>query len=146
MVAILWSDIEAEFIGYMGPALSARPEAYAADVMVRNRVPRELKLPDGSTKEPWPTSGRLVVVRDDGGPTTQDVRADARLGIKVWAPTEAECSDLANLVVALVRGWRSPTVRRTDPSRPYSVTEESARPAQYFTAELMIRGRQLPAA
>lgn len=140
MVAILWSDIEAEFIGYMGPALSARPEAYADGVAVRNRVPNE------SSTQPWPTSGRLVVVRDDGGSTTQDVRADARLGIKVWAPTEAECSDLANLVVALVRAWRSPTVRRTQPTRPYSVTEESARPARYFTAELMIRGRQLPAA
>lgn len=140
MVAILWSDIEAEFIGYMGPALSARPEAYADGVAVRNRVPNE------STSQPWPTSKRLVVVRDDGGPTTQDVRATARLGVRVFGADEAETSDLANLVVALVRGWRSPVVRRTEPTRPYSVTEESARPAQYFTAELMIRGRQLPAA
>lgn len=140
MVAIVWSDIEAEFIGYMGPALIARPEAFTADVMVRNRVPNE------SATQPWPTSGRLIVVRDDGGPTTQDVRATARLGVRVWAPTEAETSDLANLVVALVRGWRSPVVRRTEPTRPYSVTEESRRPAMYFTAELMIRGRALPAA
>lgn len=140
MVAILWSDIETEFIGYMGPALDARPEAFTADVAVRNRVPNE------STTQPWPTSGRLIVIRDDGGPTTQDVRATARLGVRVWAPTEAECSDLANLVVALVRGWRSPVVRRTQPTRPYSVTEESRRPAMYFTAELMIRGRALPAA
>jgi hypothetical protein len=140
MVAILYADIEAEFIGYMASALDARPEAYALDVAVRNRVPNE------STTQPWPTSGRLVVVRDDGGPMTQDVRATARLGVRVWAPTEAECSDLANLVVALVRGWRSPVVRRTEPSRPYSVTEESRRPAAYFTAELMIRGRALPGA
>lgn len=140
MVAILWSDIEAEFIGYMSPALSARPEAYAANVAVRGRVP------DESNDDEWPTSGRLVVVRDDGGPTTQDVRATARLGVRVWGANEAETSDLANLVVALVRGWRSPTVRRTEPTRPYSVTEESARPAHYFTAEITIRGRALPAA
>lgn len=140
MVAILWPDIEAEFIGYMGPALAARPEAHAADVAVRNRVP------DESNDDEWPESGRLVVVRDDGGQTTPDVRATALLGIRVWGATEAETSDLANLVVALVRGWRSPTVRRSQPSRPYSVPEESARPAHYFTAELMIRGRQLPAA
>jgi hypothetical protein len=140
MVAILHADIEAEFIDYMAPALDGRPEAYATDVAVRNRVPNE------SSTQAWPSSGRLVVVRDDGGPMTQDVRATARLGVRVWAPTEAETSDLANLVVALVRGWRSPVVRRTEPTRPYSVTEESRRPAMYFTAELMIRGRALPAA
>lgn len=140
MVAILYADIEAEFIGYLASALPPRPEAYAANVAVRNRVPNE------STSQPWPASGRLVVVRDDGGPTTQDVRATARIGVRVWAPTEAECSDLTNLVVALVRGWRSPVVRRTEPTRPYSVTEESRRPAAYFTAELMIRGRALPGA
>ena len=140
MVAILHADIEAEFIGYMASALQSRPEAYASDVRVSNRVPNE------SSTQPWPTSGRLVVVRDDGGPMTQDVRATARLGVRVWAPSEAETSDLANLVAALVRGWRSPVVRRTEPTRPYSVTEESSRPAQYFTAELMIRGRALPAA
>lgn len=140
MPAIVWPDVEAEFIAYMAPALQARLEAYAADVVVRNRVP------DESATNPWPTSGRLVVVRDDGGPATQDVRAAARLGVRVWAPTEAETSDLANLVAALVRGWRSPTVRRTEPSRPFSVPEESQRPAAYFTAELTIRGRALPAA
>lgn len=147
MVAILHVDVEAEFIGYMAPALQARPEAYASDVVVRNRVPDERD--DG---EPWPSSGRLVVVRFDGGPTTQDVRATPRIGVRVWGASadgkgsEMDTSDLANLVVALVRDWRSPAVRRTEPTLPYSVTEESARPAQYFTAELMIRGRQLPAA
>lgn len=140
MVAVVHADIEAEFIGYMTSALPARPEAYASGVMVRNRVPVE------TTADPWPASGRLVVVRDDGGPTTQDVRATARLGVRIWAPTEAETADLAHLVAALVRGWRSPVVRRTEPSRPLSVTEESRRPAAYLTAELLIRGRALPTA
>lgn len=146
MVAILHADIEAEFIGYMASALQSRPEAYAANVRVSNKVPNE------STSQPWPASGRLVVVRDDGGPMTQDVRATARIGVRIWGHNdvgddhESPTSDLANLVAALVGGWRSPTVRRTEPTRPYSVTEESARPAHYFTAELMIRGRALPAA
>lgn len=140
MVAILWSDIEAEFIGYIGPALDERPEAYAADVMVRNTVP------DETVDDPWPTSLRLVVVRNDGGPTTRDVRANPRLGIQVWGSSEEETSDLANLLVALVGGWRSPAVRSTNPSLPFWVTEESRRPKQYFPAELMIRGRALPGA
>lgn len=138
MAAILWSDIEAEFVAHFTAELAARPEPHAAGVMVRARVPEEVP------GDPWPASGRLVVVRDDGGPTTQDVRATARLGVRVWAPTEAETNALANLLVALVRGWRSPVVRRTEPNRPFSVTEESSRPAAYFTAELLIRGRALP--
>lgn len=138
MPAILWPDVEAEFYGYMAAALAARSEPYADAVRVSNRVPRE------TASDPWPTSGRLVVVRDDGGPTTEDVRATARLGVRVWAEDEAAASDLANLCVALVRAWRSATVRRAIPSRPYSVTETSGRPAQFFTAELTIRGRALP--
>jgi hypothetical protein len=140
MVAILHADIEAEFIGYMVSALQERPEAYAANVRVSNRVPNE------SSTQPWPASGRLVVVRYDGGPRTPDVRATARIGVRVWAEDEATTSDLANLVSALVGAWRSPVVRVSNPTLPTSVTEESSRPAQYFTAELMIRGRQLPAA
>lgn len=135
MVVILHVDIEAEFIGYMTSALQARPEAYAAGVTVRNRVPTE------AASEPWPASKRLIVVRDDGGPTTGDVRATARLGVRVWGSTEAETTDLALLASALVGAWRSPTVRASRPTRPYSVTEESGRPARYFTAELTIRGR-----
>lgn len=140
MVAILWPDIEAEFITDMSALLVARPEPFTTDVMVRNQVPNE------STTQPWPTSKRLVVVRNDGGPTTRDVRANPRLGVQVWGASKEETADLANLLVALVGGWRSPTVRRTDPSLPFWVTEESARPKQYFPVELMIRGRQLPAA
>lgn len=140
MVAIVWPDIEAAFIAYMGPALSARPEPYADAVRVSNRVPGE------TTTQPWPASGRLVVVRYDGGPTTQDVRATARIGVRVWAPSEAEVSDLANLCVALVRDWLDDVVKVSRPSLPYSVTETSGRPAQFFTAELTIRGRDLSAA
>lgn len=136
MVVILHADVEAEFIGYLTSALQARPEPYASQVSVRNRVPDERA---GGT--PWPASGRLIVVRDDGGPTTPDIRATARIGVRVWGPTEAETADLALLASALVGAWRSPTVRASRPTRPYSVIEESGRAARYFTAELMIRGR-----
>lgn len=140
MVAILWSDIEAEFIGYMGPALSSRPEAYADGVAVRNRVPNE------SATQPWPTSGRLIVVRDDGGPTKWWGQAVARLGVRVWAADEGETSDLANLMVALIGGWRDEVVRWSSTTRPYDVTEQSGRPCMYFTSDLLIRGQKLPAA
>lgn len=139
MPTILFPDMEAAFIGYMGPALSARPELYAANVAVRNRVPNE------SATQPWPTSKRLVVVRDDGGPT-RIVRGIARLGIRVWAESAETTSDLANLVMALVGGWSTDPVRIASVNRPYDVTEASGRPCMYATAELTIRGRGLPAA
>lgn len=145
MPAIVWPDMEMLAIQYLHPALQARPEPYAADVTVRNTVPSE-KVVNGVPQDPWPASGRLVVVRYDGGPTTPDVRATARLGVRVWGSDEAEASDLANLAVALVRGWNDRTVKASRPTLPYSVTEDSGRPAQYFTAELTIRGRALPAA
>lgn len=137
MAAILFPDVEAEFIAYMAPALAARPEPYAANVAVRNRVPDERTVP-------WPTSKRLVVVRDDGGPTRM-VRGIARIGVRVWASSESEVSDLANLVAALVGGWHHGDVRGADATRPFSVTEDSGRPAQYFTAEVVVIGRALPA-
>lgn len=137
MPAVIFADMEAEFIAYMKAALAARDEPHAAGVAVRQRVPDE-------SGDAWPSSKRLVVVRDDGGPVLGDVRAVARLGVQVWAADEAETSDLANLVMALVGGWRSTSVRRVTPSRPYSVTEPNGRPSQYFTAELLIRGRGLP--
>lgn len=139
MPAILFPDVEAAFVGYMAPALAARPEPHAANVAVRNRVPSE------RAGDLWPTSGRLVVVRDDGGPTNS-IRGVARIGVRVWAPSETEVSDLANLVAALVGGWDDDVVRAPKVTRPYSVTEASERPAMYFTAELVVRGRGLPAA
>lgn len=140
MVAILHADIEAEFIGYMKSALQARPEAYASDVRVSNQVPNE------SSTQAWPTSGRLVVVRDDGGPAKWWGQAAARLGVRVWAADEAEASDLANLVAALIGDWRDEVVRWSSTTRPHDVTEQSGRPCMYFTSELLIHGRKLPAA
>lgn len=136
MPAVLFPDVEAAFIGAIGAALAARPEPHAQNVAVRNKVPADTA---------WPTSKRLVVVRDDGGPTSS-IRGVARIGVRVWAPSEAEANDLANLVAALVRGWHDVDVRGATAYNPFSVTEESARPCQYFTAELVVIGRKLPAA
>ncbi len=144
MPAIEFPDVEELAIEFLRPALAARTEPFTAAVMVRNEVPTE-KVVNGVPQDPWPTSKRLVVVRDDGGPTFW-VRGIARLGVQVWAPSKGEASDLANLCMALVGGWSDGVVRTTNPSRPFSVTEVSGRPKQYFSAELIIRGRGLPAA
>ena len=135
MPGIVHVDVEAWLIGYLKAALTTRAESYAASVTVRNKVPTE------QTGDPWPASKRLVVVRDDGGQSLGDVRAFARVGLQVWGASESETCALANLVSALMGASEGAgPVRRSSASRPYSVTEISARPKQYVTAELIIRG------
>lgn len=135
MAGVIHPDVEAFLIGHLSAALVARAESYAASVRVSNKVPSE------QPGDPWPTSKRLVVIRDDGGPALGDVRALVRLGISVWAATDAETSDLANLTSALVGACEGyGPVRRSEAARPYDVTETSGRPCHYFTAELVVRG------
>lgn len=128
---ILFPDVEAHTITYLRDALAARPEAYTSGVWVGNLLPQVR-----------PT--RAVLVRDDGGPTLGDVRAVARLGINVYAATEPDVSDLANLVSALVGGMAdgAPVVKAST-TRPYSVTDDAGTPHHYFTAELWVRGTNL---
>lgn len=135
MAGVIHVDLEAFLVGYLSAALTARSESFTASVRVSNRVPSE------QPGDLWPTSKRLVVIRDDGGQSLGDVRAIARIGIRVWAATDAETSDLANLVSALVGASEGfGPVRRSEAARPYDVTEQSGRPCQYFTAELVVRG------
>lgn len=129
--AIIWPDVEAAVISALSTALTARAEPFAADVTVTRTVP-----------DPRPE--RLVVVRDDGGPALGDVRALVRLGVNVWAATDEDAADLANLVVALVQALPdgAPVIRSV-PSRPYAIADPSGQPLRYFTAELVIRGTGL---
>lgn len=128
MAGILFPDLEAWLIGYLRGALSGRSEEYASSVWVGNLLPRD-------------HTGRAVLVRDDGGQHLGDVRGVARIGVNVWANSQAEVSDLANLTSALIGRCAdgTPVVRATQ-TRPYSVTDDGGRPRMYFTAELIVRG------
>lgn len=135
MAGVIHVDLEAFLVGYLSGRLAARSEPFAASVRVSNKVPSE------QTGNPWPSSKRLVVIRDDGGSSLGDVRAVARLGVRVWGADDGETADLANLVSALVGSSENAgPIRRAEASRPYDVTEASGRPCHYFTAEMVIRG------
>jgi len=135
MAGVIHADLEAFLIGYLSDALDARAETFAASVRVSNRAPSE------QPGDLWPTSKRLVVIRDDGGNALGDVRAIARLGVRVWGANAGETSDLANLVSALIGSTEGAgPIRRSEANRPFDVTEASTRPCQYFTAELVVRG------
>jgi hypothetical protein len=131
MAGVIFPDIEAHLIGYLKAALGSRSEEYASSVWVGNQVPAERR-------------NRMVTVRDDGGPVVGDVRAVARLGVNVWGGSQAEASDLANLVSALVGASAdgAPVLKATT-TRPYSVADDAGQAHQYFTAELIVRGTSL---
>jgi hypothetical protein len=131
MPGIVWPDVEAAFRTYMLAALAARPEPITDNVFVGNTLPAVRPQ-------------RAVIVRDDGGPVLGDVRAVARLGIRVWAAKAADAHDLAALVAALVTLWPDgkPVVRATT-SRAYPLPDESGQASRYFTAEVVVRGVNL---
>lgn len=131
MPAIVWPDVEAEVTTFLRDQLAARPESFASGVLVTREVP--------ATR-----AARMVVVRDDGGPALGDVRAVARIGVRVWGSTYSETTDLANLVVALIASMPDgKPVVRADVTRPYALADESGQPLRYCTAELVVRGVSL---
>jgi len=128
-VGIIWPDVEAITTTYLTTALAARDEPHTAGVHV------------GATKLPGKT--RQVIVRDDGGDPIGDIRATARLGVNVWAPTEDEAAALAALVTALLNAWPDgKPVLRVNARRAFPVADKAA-PLRYLTAELVVRGTTL---
>lgn len=128
---IVFPDVEAWAVGYLRSALAARAESYAQNVVVGTRVPA-------------PRADRMVVVRRDGGPRLDLVREAARLAVRVWAGTEADCADLAALVRGLL--WAAPgdgpVVKVDDLAGPSPVEDESGQPLRFFTVEITTRGAE----
>lgn len=96
-----------------------------------------------STRVPNPRPITFVAVRRDGGTAQSVVTETARLGIRCWAATDEDASDLSLLVRALLMA--SPgegpvrSVNRGASSAPSYLTEESGQPLRFFTVELVIR-------
>lgn len=88
---------------------------------------------------------REVIVRRDGGPEGFIV-AVQRFGIRVFATTEKNASDLADESSAYIRDLRfsGPALKITTTS-PFPVEDPSGVPCRYFTAEISIRGEKFPA-
>lgn len=131
---IVFPDVELWAANYLRTSLAARPESFASDVHVGISVPS-------------PRTDRMVIVRRDGGPRLDTTREAARLGVRVWATTDQEATDLARLVRALL--WMSPdgdpVCRVTDLAGPSSVPDESGQPLRFFSMELVVRGVPLDA-
>lgn len=131
---ILFPDVELLTTGLLRTVLAGRPESYAANVLVSNKVPTTRR-------------DRMVIVRRDGG-RASGVLDDARVGIRVWGRTEQEAADLARLVLALC--WALPAeddahelVRFTHESGPTPVPDESGQPLRYIVGTFRTRGSAL---
>lgn len=133
MPAIVLPDVKTVVLDHIRTALAASDEPYASSVTVKGDLP-----------DPRPT--RAVTVRADGGNRLADVRGVARLGINVWASSNVDATDLANLVSAIVSGMEGVgPVRYARASLPSEVEDSSRQPLRYITAELIVRGESLQA-
>jgi hypothetical protein len=123
----IFDDVELWACTYLRGKLTARPEAYTTGVVVSNAVP---------TTRP----ARLVTVRRDGGPKVNPLTEAARVGVNVWAATEADATNLARLTRAILSGaaGQGPVRRVTETSGPSPIPDVV--PRRYFIAELLIHG------
>lgn len=122
-----FDDTELWLTGWLRSKLTARPESVTTGAVVTNTVPN-------------PRPPRLVQVRRDGGPKVNAMQEVARVGVNVWAATEADCADLTRLTRAILSGaaGQGPVRRVTEISGPSPIPDTT--PRRYFVVELLIHG------
>lgn len=126
---VIFPDAEAWACQYLSERLGQISETYTADVYVSNEVP--------TTRAP-----RMVIVRRDGGQRLDVAREVARLGVRVFAPSDEEVSDLTQMVRALLAAsvGEGPVRRYVEIAGPARILEASRHPVRFFTVELTVRG------
>lgn len=130
LTPVAFPVVEMVFPAALRTALAGRTEPYAQGVYVGKSVPN-------------PRRDRMVTFRRDGGPT-RELTDYPRLGINVWAMSDAEVDNLARLVVALLPTLVGPSIDYvTVRSGPSDVTEASKQPQRYITAEAATRAVNL---
>jgi hypothetical protein len=123
-VAALPVDADLWWTVYLRGALVGRDETYAQNVYVDRSVPSERR-------------DRMVLVRRDGGSVT-GLFDRPRISFDVWAKTEQDATNLANLVVALalVAPLSAAGVTKVAHlSGPNSVPDESKQPRRLCLIE-----------
>ena len=141
---VIFTDLELWAAGYLRQELAALADRYpvAADVEVSNREPDE-------NGDSFPA--KLVVVRDDSGPTLSVVSQEKSLGVSTLAATvemSTDAKQLAALVFAIMNGCAgvepgNPVAAVTESTGPYLVTEDQPRARMYATHTLIVTGQAL---
>lgn len=122
-LAALPIDADLWWIVYLRGALVGRPESFASNVYFDRRVPN-------------PRKDRMVIVRRDGG-NISGAFDRPRVTIDVWAKSDKDATDLANLMVALAfdAPGTNGCVRVQHLSGPLDVTEASGQPRRTVLIE-----------
>jgi hypothetical protein len=142
-VEVLHTDLEQFLPGWYRNAFAELAEEYCQGVQF-DRVE-----PDAASGEPFPA--RLVVFRDDSGPSDLLGTGERSIGVSVLAGTKedpTEAKQIALMVHALAP--RLPAVEAGNPitalrgrNGPYAVAENQPRARQYLTLTLAVAGRPL---
>lgn len=129
LARVLFPDAEAWAVTRIRALLATRSETYKSGVVVDNKVPPVRPV-------------RLVTIRCDGGSPLEDLLDRPRFGVNVYAATEEDATDLANLVAALFRlaPGDGTCVAMTQLSRPTPVADESKTPRRFATFQATLRG------
>jgi len=125
---VFFPDVEQWAVEYLRSELSAMTHPATENVTVATEVPN-------------PRHERMVIIRRDGGQQLDYARELARFGIRIWAPTEEEASDLARAVRAIMAASPGvgPVRRYVEISGPTRVNDESGSALRYFVCELTVR-------
>lgn len=122
-------------------ALALRSEPYITGVFIGKVRPSADAWQKAYPGKPYPD--RMVTFRRDGGPSGEWTD-HPRLGINVWAKTDADVDNLARLVVALLPTLVGPQVDSVHVmSGPTDVTDVSGTPQRYITAEAATRAAHI---
>lgn len=127
---VVFPDIEAWLIAYLDAGLAARAEPYTDNVLVSNET-------DSDETQP-----RAVIVRRDGGGRLDRVRELARMSVRVLAETDADATDLSNIVRALITACPDgrPVSRVREQSGPTPVPDATG-PLRLIVVDLTVRGQ-----
>lgn len=122
-IAALPVDADLWWIDYLRGALVGRPESYAQTVYFDRRVPATRR-------------DRMVIVRRDGGNVTGAFDRP-RVSLDVWAKTDQDATNLANLIIALAfdAPGTNGCVRVEHLSGPNDVADPSGQPRRQSLIE-----------
>jgi hypothetical protein len=138
--AVIHDDLELFLIGWYREALAARPEPVCQDVEVDIVEPADGVFPE-----------KLLVIRDDGGPTTSLLTAERAVGMSVLAGSKTapkDANDLIRIVAALANQVPSPNQTGNEPRNPVAalvdingplkVAENQDRSRRYITVTYVV--------
>lgn len=129
-VAALPVDADLWWIVYLRGAFVGRPEPFAQGVHFGRRMPVNPETLKPERRD------RMVLVRRDGGNVT-GVFDRPRVSLDVWAMTDQDATNLANLVIALalVAPGANGCVRVAHLSGPNDVADPSGQPRRLSLIE-----------